>query len=476
MGKNGKKRKRAARAAAAAAATSAQASNVQEVDPDALDTTIETLTLLAANPELFRSSALRELRAALHPLVQLQLQRYDGVDYCAAVTNAMQFGKWSKAHSALSGARDFNQVPKQGTVQRWVRACDSAPAQTRLRLLDAILRAAPGAATAAAEVPTESLNLHDPSRQYREELSSRRRITAAGGGEAEGDASLVRRLPPWLPTKRVRAEAAAPDAAAAAAPAATVSSRVVLLEKGPDRQPPNVHDLRIWATAPRTVRMGPATMLAGEAPATMREDVPAVPGAFVVSGVLSRRECSEIVATAETLGFVPDHPVGKESSSGIDACEWLIDDSILANLFERVKSELPQTLPRGATLAAINARWRLFRYSEGAVYRPHIDGSWPASGLSAATGEYVHDGGLPQRRSRLTLLLYLNEGFEGGATTFFLPSAAAGGGLEARGVVPQIGTCLCFPQGNTASLVHEGSPVTSGVKYVARTDVLYDFS
>jgi hypothetical protein len=90
------------------------------------------------------------------------------------------------------------------------------------------------------------------------------------------------------------------------------------------------------------------------------------------------------------------------------------------------------------------------------------------------TGEYVHDS-VPTRRSRLTFLVYLNDDFEGGATTFFLPAAGAGAsGLEARGVRPQAGAVLCFPQGNSASLVHEGSPVTRGVKYVARSDVLYD--
>ena len=38
---------------------------------------------------------------------------------------------------------------------------------------------------------------------------------------------------------------------------------------------------------------------------------------------------------------------------------------------------------------------------------------------------------------------------------------------------PQCGAVLCFPQGNTASLVHEGSEVTRGAKYVIRTDVVY---
>ena len=65
----------------------------------------------------------------------------------------------------------------------------------------------------------------------------------------------------------------------------------------------------------------------------------------------------------------------------------------------------------------------------------------------------------------------LNEGFDGGCTTFYLP--APNGGLRARGVIPRAGSVLCFPQGNTASLLHEGSAVSRGTKDVIRTDVLY---
>ena len=75
--------------------------------------------------------------------------------------------------------------------------------------------------------------------------------------------------------------------------------------------------------------------------------------------------------------------------------------------------------------------------------------------------------------SQLRLTIVLNEGFEGGATTFYLPESDGGGKLEARGVRPRQGAVLCFPQGNTASLLHEGSAVTRGTKLVIRSDVLY---
>ena len=134
--------------------------------------------------------------------------------------------------------------------------------------------------------------------------------------------------------------------------------------------------------------------------------------------------------------------------------------------------------PDGAPLLGINARWRLYRYYPGAVYRPHVDGAWPGSGVvkdgEAEGGEaYAYDA-FGDRRSRLTMVVYLNEGFEGGGTTFFTAAAGELGVVEARTVAPRVGAVLVFPHGEgVGSLVHEGSALLSGAKYILRTDVLY---
>ena len=85
-----------------------------------------------------------------------------------------------------------------------------------------------------------------------------------------------------------------------------------------------------------------------------------------------------------------------------------------------------------------------------------IDGAWPASALNATTSppSYVYDSD-PTVYSRLTLLIYLNDDFEGGCTTFFLPSSTQGI-LEARPVKPRTGTVCVFPHGAAkGSLLHE---------------------
>ena len=133
---------------------------------------------------------------------------------------------------------------------------------------------------------------------------------------------------------------------------------------------------------------------------------------------------------------------------------------------------MPQEID-SQTVAGINKRFRIYKYNKGNVYRPHVDGAWPGSGI--VNGEYVYNM-YQDRLSRLTFVLYLNEDFEGGATTFFAPGAEFGS-LETIGVRPRIGSALCFPHGDTAgSLVHEGSATTSGTKYIIRTDVLYKYA
>lgn len=74
--------------------------------------------------------------------------------------------------------------------------------------------------------------------------------------------------------------------------------------------------------------------------------------------------------------------------------------------------------------------------------------------------------------SKLTFLLYLNEGFEGGQTIFYTP-AMEEGKLIATAVAPRVGGVFVFPHADADVLVHEGSSVFSGTKYIIRTEVEY---
>lgn len=70
-------------------------------------------------------------------------------------------------------------------------------------------------------------------------------------------------------------------------------------------------------------------------------------------------------------------------------------------------------------------------------------------------------------RSQLTLLLYLNEGYEGARTTFL---AEYPGGPESA-VEPHTGLIMVQDH----DILHEVPPLISGRKYVMRTDIMYAF-
>lgn len=103
------------------------------------------------------------------------------------------------------------------------------------------------------------------------------------------------------------------------------------------------------------------------------------------------------------------------------------------------------------------------------------DGAWPPSSISP-TDTYIYDASPPTARqsSLYTFLIYLNDDFRGGETTFFIPSVKEGV-LNAYPVKPIMGSVAVFPHGEAQdALLHEGTGVVEGAKYVIRTDVEYD--
>jgi len=63
------------------------------------------------------------------------------------------------------------------------------------------------------------------------------------------------------------------------------------------------------------------------------------------------------------------------------------------------------------------------------------------------------------RESKLSLIIYLNDNFEGGQTDF-----------REFEVFPETGRAIAFHH----DLLHEGKSVLSGTKYAVRTDVMYE--
>jgi predicted O-methyltransferase YrrM len=247
--------------------------------------------------------------------------------------------------------------------------------------------------------------------------------------------------------------------------------------------------------------------------------------AFVLDNVLSRDECNGLIEGCETLGF-GRYQAGKNHHG---ALQLVVSEALARQVSRRLSRHVNvrevDNLRRqmdGAVrnqnrvdgevddssedddvrleYRGLNRRWRVYRYEPGGIdhFAPHIDAGFPPSGLSDDGAELVWDCSDNTEEdivSRLTILFYLNDDFDGGRTTFFEPvgkhrrsstsdASASPPSLQAS-VRPVAGSCLVFPQGVGEDAVeyarehwplHEGSPVAIGSaqpKYVIRSDVLF---
>jgi len=433
----------------------------------------------------FGSVAGRSFRRALHPFVLMHQGTLQSSEeersFSGRISNAFRSRNWELALSLLFEMSQSTEPLKLGALQRWVRDCDFASSlcdsdavvdesertamkNTALLLLDAVMRVG----EISVQSPDEQVN----------DRGQKRTVDIFLRPPALSVVAQIKRFEPfWVPPVTGCEQPDRPDRDSSdnTESCAVPNFFVVHTVPGADRKPPSPHALNIYSTAPGTILFSDnSTSVAHR----RRLDIPGVPGAFLMTNILSTRECTRIVQVAEAIGFKPD------AVDNIDNIVWLADESFWNTIFSRCLPMMPAQIG-GHELLGINARFRLFRYYPGAVYRPHIDGAWPGSGLDA-NGRYTDDAFDGARYSKLTFLVYLNDVSPtpgtgdipngGGGTTFFLPSRERGfGHIEARSVVPREGHVLCFPHGDAVgSLVHEGSEVENGaVKYIIRSDVLY---
>lgn len=120
------------------------------------------------------------------------------------------------------------------------------------------------------------------------------------------------------------------------------------------------------------------------------------------------------------------------------------DEKLAEKLFQRLKPHLPDDDPEWK-LKGLNERFKIYRYVPGQNFAMHTD------------AQFIRN---ENEKSFQTILIYLNEGYEGGETEFF--------GLEI--IPPKTGRAIVFMH----HLMHEGLPIIKGTKYALRTDIMYE--
>ena len=210
----------------------------------------------------------------------------------------------------------------------------------------------------------------------------------------------------------------------------------------------------------------------------------AVRGIFQLLNVLSAAECRDLIELAESLGYLPDAAVSLPRSIRHNHnVTWVADQSTTDLLWQRCADLMSDDLDlfSGKPAVGLNARFRFYRYQQGDYFKPHTDGAWPGSKVidnELITNAYT------DRWSQLSFIVFLGEDYDGGDTQFYLnkdnPSQPARGGEPAIvvNVRTPAGAVLCFPHGlhrlQCLQCLHSSATITSGTKYIIRTDVLFE--
>lgn len=168
---------------------------------------------------------------------------------------------------------------------------------------------------------------------------------------------------------------------------------------------------------------------------------------WTIENFLSKNECEMLIQFSEKKGY-SEADVSLESGAkmikGIRNNYRLVhEDTELAQLlWQKLYSFCPQNI-ENMVCVGLNERFRFYKYELNQRFKRHIDGRFKRN---------------ENEESRITFMIYLNDDFEGGETTF-----------DDVSIKPIQGNALCFIHEQK----HEGSPVIDGVKYVLRSDVMY---
>ncbi|KAI0810931.1 hypothetical protein BC629DRAFT_1281172 [Irpex lacteus] len=188
---------------------------------------------------------------------------------------------------------------------------------------------------------------------------------------------------------------------------------------------------------------------------------------LLIDNFFSTEECKTFVRFIDSLPLELTPPKKRGEAERVNHRISITSPEFAQNLYKVISPHLPlfpypstARRPANAPLEraphSLNTNIRLYKYIAGQYFGPHYDDSVK----DAVTGA----------KSEWTLLIYLTgiqDGVQGGETIFYKDKTK-----EVVSAPLTRGTALLHRHGSEC-LLHEGSPVLSGTKYVLRSDLMF---
>ncbi|WP_299677527.1 2OG-Fe(II) oxygenase [uncultured Dokdonia sp.] len=169
---------------------------------------------------------------------------------------------------------------------------------------------------------------------------------------------------------------------------------------------------------------------------------------WTIDNFLSDRECDDLIIFSEQKGY-SEADVGLKSGAKMmknvrDNYRLIYEDHKLSQDLWAIAEAINSFVVDEMSPLGLNERFRFYRYDSGQRFKRHIDGRFKPN---------------EHEESRITFMIYLNDDYMGGETRF-----------NDAVIQPHKGMALFFIHEQK----HESTPIIDGVKYVLRSDVMYN--
>lgn len=183
---------------------------------------------------------------------------------------------------------------------------------------------------------------------------------------------------------------------------------------------------------------------------------------YFVHHVFTDDECAALLSKSEEYGYgYTNYPKRYRGNLRLITVDPEFTDAV----WKRLQPFIPVNVTEKGVeckVVGLNDHWRLAKYFPGDRFASHVDG--------------IYKDDKNNQKSMFTVNIYMNSGFSGGNTAFLFNTADDDEKSQENvvyEVIPQTGLCLLFRQPPEQYYLHEGLELTSGVKYLFRTDVMY---